>query len=131
MHLLKKSFASNEEKGESFDTYINLVYGSNSDDEYIPSGETRQHWHYAYHQCHRNRQNQGRDHRRGRAQTIHSIELNLDNISNVEYLQLVNVNGLQQKVRTAIFLSLDELWLVSSDIVLIASFLDPRFKNFE
>ncbi|CAI2194610.1 12235_t:CDS:2, partial [Funneliformis geosporum] len=64
-----------------------------------------QHWHYTYRQCHRNRQNQGQNHRRGRAQTIHTTELNLDNIN--------------------------ELWSVSSDIILIASFLDPRFKNFE
>jgi hAT family C-terminal dimerisation region len=55
----------------------------------------------------------------------------LDNINTVEYLQPVNTEGLLQKVRAAIFLSLDELWPVSSDIMLIATFLDPRFKNFD
>ncbi|RGB25813.1 hypothetical protein C1646_675281 [Rhizophagus diaphanus] len=48
-----------------------------------------------------------------------------------EYLQPVNTEGLLQKVRAAIFLSLDELWPMPSNIMLIATFLDPRFKNFD
>jgi hypothetical protein len=55
----------------------------------------------------------------------------LDDINTVEYLQPVNTEGLLQKVRAAIFLSLDELWPVPSGIMLIATFLDPRFKNFD
>jgi len=55
----------------------------------------------------------------------------LDNINTVEYLQPVNTEGLLQKVRATIFLSLDELWPVPSNIMLIATFLDPRFKNFD
>ena len=49
----------------------------------------------------------------------------------MEYLQPVRTKGMLQKVRAAIFLSLDELWLVPSNIALIATFLDPRFKTFD
>jgi len=35
-----------------------------------------------------------------------------------------------EKVRAAIYLSLDELWSVPTDNTLIATFLDPRFKHF-
>ena len=35
-----------------------------------------------------------------------------------------------ERVRAAIYLSLDELWSVLSDNALIATFLDPRFKHF-
>ncbi|GET51785.1 hypothetical protein GLOIN_2v1770580 [Rhizophagus irregularis DAOM 181602=DAOM 197198] len=99
--------------------YLNLVYGSNgeeedsemvSDDEYILSGRGR---------------------RRGGASTSHPVEPNLDDINIVEYLQSVNTEGLLQKVRVAIYLSLDELWPVPSNIMLVATFLDPRFKNFD
>ena len=56
--------------------------------------------------------------------------INIDDINQVEYLPAVNVNGLLQKVRAAIFLSLDELWSIPTELVLIATILDPRFKNF-
>ena len=55
----------------------------------------------------------------------------MDDINTVKYLQPVNTEGLLQKVHAAIFLSLDEFWLVPSDIVLIATFLDSHFKNFD
>ncbi|CAB4383308.1 unnamed protein product [Rhizophagus irregularis] len=123
MYLLKNNFAPNEEENETLDTYLSLIYGSNgeeedsdvaSDDEYIPSGQSR-----------------GRGRRRGGASTSHPVESNLDDINTVEYLQPVNTEGLLQKVRAAIFLSLDELWTVPSNIMLVATFLDPRFKNFD
>ena len=155
MNLLKKHFAPNEEENETFDTYLNLVYSSSvensnivSDDEYISSGGSRQYWQYSHrHQQRGNSQgqnrgqnrgqsqgqSQGRSHnrRRGRNPTSHQNEPNLDEINVVEYLQPVNTQGLLQKVRAAIFLSLDELWSVSSNIVLIATFLDPRFKTLD
>ncbi|CAB5213019.1 unnamed protein product [Rhizophagus irregularis] len=118
MYILKNNFAPNEEN-EPLEMYLNLVYGSNgeeedsemvSDDEYIPSGGTRQHWQYSHRQFHYQR--------RG-------------NTQNREYLQPVNTEGLLQKVRAAIYLSLDELWPVPSNIMLVATFLDPRFKNFD
>ncbi|CAH1771447.1 3305_t:CDS:1, partial [Entrophospora sp. SA101] len=43
----------------------------------------------------------------------------------------VNTTGLLQKVQAAIFLSLDELWSVPTELVQIATVLDPRFKNFQ
>ncbi|CAG8746274.1 20326_t:CDS:2 [Rhizophagus irregularis] len=110
IYILKNNFAPNEEN-ETLEMYLNLVYGSNgeeedsemvSDDEYIPS-----------------------------ASTSHPVEPNLDDINIVEYLQSVNTEGLLQKVRVAIYLSLDELWPVPSNIMLVATFLDPRFKNFD
>ncbi|CAB5369787.1 unnamed protein product [Rhizophagus irregularis] len=148
MYLLKNNFAPNEKENETLDTYFSLIYGSNgeeedsdvaSDDEYIPSGGTRQYWQHSHHQFHhqrrgntRNRgQSRGRGRRRGGASTSHPVESNLDDINTVEYLQPVNTEGLLQKVRAAIFLSLDELWTVPSNIMLVATFLDPRFKNFD
>ena len=145
MYILKNNFAPNKEN-ESLETYLNLVYGSNgeeedsemvSDDEYIPSGGTRQHWQHLHRQFHyqrhgntRNR-GRGRGRRRGGVSTSRPVEPNLDNINIVEYLQPVNTEGLLQKVRAAIYLSLDELWPVPSNIMLVATFLDPRFKNFD
>jgi hypothetical protein len=64
MHILKENYASNEEKNETLDTYLSLIYGSNgeeddsdmvSDDEHIPSGGTRQHWQYSHRQLHHQR----------------------------------------------------------------------------
>src|SRR5579862_6946841 len=81
MYILKNNFAPNEEN-ETLETYLNLVYGSNgeevdsemvSDDEYIPSGGTRQHWQYSHrqfhYQRHGNTQNRGRGRRRGGVST--------------------------------------------------------------
>ncbi|PKC60142.1 hypothetical protein RhiirA1_399412, partial [Rhizophagus irregularis] len=130
------------------DVKTSLIYGSNgeeedsdvaSDDEYIPSDGTRQYWQHSHRQFHhqrrgntRNRgQSRGRGRRRGGASTSHPVESNLDDINTVEYLQPVNTEGLLQKVCAAIFLSLDELWTVPSNIMLVATFLDPRFKNFD
>lgn len=60
-----------------------------------------------------------------------SIDDDIDDINHVEYLPAVNTIGLLQKVRAAIFLSLNELWSVPMDLVRIATVLDPRFKNFQ
>jgi hypothetical protein len=59
IHILKNHFAPNEREDEPLDTYLSLIYGSNgeeddsdmvSDDEYIPSGGTRQYWQYSHRQ---------------------------------------------------------------------------------
>ncbi|PKK61779.1 hypothetical protein RhiirC2_791287 [Rhizophagus irregularis] len=84
-----------------------------SNDKYIPSGRTRQYW------------------QRVGISVSHPVKPNLDNINTVKYLQPVNIEGLLQKIRAAIFLSLDELWLMPFNIMLIATFLNPRFKNFD
>ncbi|CAJ0644662.1 10948_t:CDS:2 [Entrophospora sp. SA101] len=116
MELLKKTFAPKSENGESLDTYLDLIYGpqtednndneeesdsSTSDDDEIPSGGIRG-----------------------------AID-DIDDINHVEYLPAVNTTGLLQKVQAAIFLSLDELWSVPTELVQIATVLDPRFKNFQ
>ncbi|CAG8448299.1 13648_t:CDS:2 [Gigaspora rosea] len=71
--LLKNVFAPREEAEEIFDTYLNLIYGSES--------------------ANHNRKNTNSDY---------------------DYKLLS-----------------DELWLVSSNILLITMFLDPHFKDFE
>ena len=53
-----------------------------------------------------------------------------EDTNQVEYLPSVDTTGLLERVRAAIYLSLDELWSVPSDNALIATFLDPRFKHF-
>ncbi|CAG8585191.1 6834_t:CDS:2 [Gigaspora margarita] len=94
MDLLKNFFAPCEEAEEMFDTYLDLIYGS----ELVNNNR---------------------------------IETNSDNINTIEDLPLVNTTGILQKVHAAIFLLLDELWSVLSNISLITTFLDPCFKNFE
>ncbi|CAG8770445.1 6391_t:CDS:10, partial [Gigaspora margarita] len=99
IELLKKSFEPNSEKGETYDTYLDLIYGpqiesnnevieesdsSTSEDNGIPSGD--------------------------------SFEKNVDDFNHVEYLLAANTVGLLQKVRAAIFLSLEELWSRQSDL---------------
>ncbi|CAG8741282.1 2583_t:CDS:2, partial [Gigaspora margarita] len=87
---------------KTFNTYLDLIYGSES----VNNNE--------------NETNSNSDY-----------ELLLDNINTVENLPSVNTTSTLQKVRAAIFLSLDELWSVLSNILLITPFLDPRFKDFE
>ncbi|CAG8676872.1 6149_t:CDS:1, partial [Racocetra fulgida] len=54
----------------------------------------------------------------------------LDNIIKAEDLLSVSTTGLLNRVRAAIYLSINKLWAAPSDIALIATFLDPRFKHF-
>ena len=122
MYLLKNSFASREEIGESFDTYLELIYGSISneeedddivsDDEYISSGGSRQHWQYAHRHFHQrmvNKKNKSGQayrqisKRKNRNSTFNSNEISLDDINTVEYLPPVDTSNLLQKVCAAIF----------------------------
>ena len=79
-----------------------------------------------YEYSHNNRRTQKNP--KTNSQSANNVDIN--NINRVEYLSAVNINGLLQKVRAAIFLSLDELWSIPTELVLIATILDPRFKNF-
>src|SRR5204862_8193779 len=65
--------------------------------------------------------------KRPRTQT----ETTAEDTNQVEYLPSVNTTGLLERVRAAIYLSLDELWSIPTDTALIATFLDPRFKHFK
>ena len=58
------------------------------------------------------------------------IESIAEDTIQVECLPAVDTTGLLERVRAAIYLSLDELWSVPTDNALIATFLDPRFKHF-
>ncbi len=137
MELLKKRFAPKE--NETISTYINLIYGEeyeeNDDDEIdddIPSAGVRYHWQHAHRQFHQKMKNiHIQKQRINRNQTQSSnIELEDLNPNKVEYLPPVSTNGLLQKVRAAVYLSMDELWTVLTNIALVATFLDPRFKHF-
>ncbi|CAG8736508.1 15908_t:CDS:1, partial [Cetraspora pellucida] len=51
-------------------------------------------------------------------------------IYKVEYLTLATITGLLDRVCAIIFLLMDELWTTPSNIALVATFLDIRFKHF-
>ncbi|CAG8636807.1 6441_t:CDS:2 [Dentiscutata erythropus] len=138
MKLLKKEFAP--KTGETVDTYLNLIYGENTDneseenesdetsDDDIPAAGTRKHWQYAHRQFRQKMVARGRGQKRRSRVQPNNTELK--DIDRVEYLPPVATTGLLRRVRAAIYLSMDELWEAPSDIALVATFLDPRFKHF-
>lgn len=143
MELLKKGFAP--KNNETVETYINLIYGENYEDDEddeeddeidnIPTAGTRQHWQYAHRQFRQKMKSihvkrQVRQRRNKNKTQSDNTELEDLNPNRVEYLPPVSTVGLLQKVRAAIYLSMDELWAVPTDTALVATFLDPRFKHF-
>ncbi len=58
------------------------------------------------------------------------IESIAEDTDKMEYIPPVDTTRLLERVRAAIYLSLDELQSVPSDNALIATFLDLRFKHF-
>ncbi|CAG8456639.1 7010_t:CDS:2 [Cetraspora pellucida] len=154
--ILKKLFEPNYENGETYNTYLNLVYGtqsknddeeeveesdsSTSEEDETPLGGSRQHWQYAHRQFRQQMQltkGKGRKKSKGKTNKYSknikkgNSEKNIDDFNHIEYLPTADTVGLLQKVRAAIFLSLDELWSTPSDLVRIAMILDPRFKDFK
>ena len=142
MELLKKGFAPRN--NETVNTYINLIYGENyeesddndeTDDDDIPTAGARQHWQYAHRQFHQKMKNvhiQRQERQRPNKNKAQSSNTELEDLNpnKVKYLPPVSTDGLLQKVRAAIYLSMEELWAVPADIALVATFLDPRFKHF-
>ncbi|RIB12011.1 hypothetical protein C2G38_2259465 [Gigaspora rosea] len=138
MKLLKKEFAP--KMGETVDTYLNLIYGENTDsvseenesdemsDDDIPAAGTRKHWQYAHRQFRQKMVARGRGQKKKIRVQPNNTEF--EDIDRVEYLLPVATTGLLRRVRAAIYLSMDELWDSPSDIALVATFLDPRFKHF-
>ena len=88
----------------------------------IPTAGTRKHWQYAHRQFHQKMKSihvkkQVRS-RQSKNKTQSNTELEDLNSNKVEYLPPVSTDGLLQKVRAAIYLSMDELWAVPTDIAL-------------
>ncbi|CAG8756678.1 15840_t:CDS:2 [Cetraspora pellucida] len=104
IEILKRSFALQLDYGETKKLYLNLIYSCTSDKD--------------------NNTDYSSD-------SISDDNSMPNNINMNEYLPSVNPDGLLQKVHAAIFLSLDELWTISSDLSLITLILDPWFKTFQ
>ena len=154
--MLKRFFAPEASKNETVDSYLDLIYGplilENSDNEEniedysssisdddndYPSAGNRQHWQNAQQQFREQIRNQGcgrgRGQRcgRGRGHTLRNSRVEIDEDTNqIEYIPPVDTKDLLKKVRAAIYLSLDRLWNVPSELCLVATILDPRIKNF-
>ncbi|CAG8779364.1 18275_t:CDS:2, partial [Acaulospora morrowiae] len=127
-------------KNETVDSYLNLIYEENVEendsnifDDDISTAGTRQQWQYAHRQFNQRMNARSQEKKQIQQKSIKKrirTENNIENTNNIEYLSPVNTIGLLEKVRAAIYFSLDELWLAPSDNALIATFLDPRFKHF-
>lgn len=141
MEIIKKSFAPKD--NDSVETFINLIYGENyeevDDDDYDnetdddnPTGGVRRHWQYAHRQFRQKMKSihVKRQVRQDKNKTQSFTESENLNPYKVEYLQPVSTNGLLKKVQAAIYLSMDELWGAQTEIALVATYLDPRFKHF-
>ncbi|CAG8602458.1 11213_t:CDS:2, partial [Ambispora leptoticha] len=109
-----------------------------SDDD-IPTAGTRQQWQYAHRQFHQRIVARCQSQEQNRKMQVRSKNTRPDNIKQVtelddtnqiEYLPSVSTIGLLDKVRAAIYLLMDELWAVPTDLALVATYLDPRFKHF-
>src|SRR5262249_49434469 len=73
----------------------------------------------------------GRGCGRGRGRSQISQNNEIDDLNQVELLPLANnLEVILKKVRAAIYLSLDLLWDIPSEISLVATMLDPRMKSF-
>jgi len=119
MESLKKKFALKSDKNETVDSYLNLIYGKGceenddkiSDDD-IPIASTRQQWQHAHRQFNQRMSNRGRERGRtqqGPAKKRTQIESIAEDTDKVEYISPVDTTGLLERVRAAIYLSLDEL----------------------
>ncbi|CAG8663355.1 16000_t:CDS:2 [Cetraspora pellucida] len=120
-------FAPRVENDETIDSYLDIIYGplivenslenidnssdssSTSDNDDIPTAGNRRHWRHVSQQF---KQQMKNTYSRSRGQGR------------------VNTKNLIQKVRAAIYLSLDKLWESPNESSLIAMILDPRMKNF-
>ncbi|CAG8554757.1 10929_t:CDS:2, partial [Dentiscutata erythropus] len=113
VQTLKKKFTPKSEDCESFEAWIDLIYGSedqdtsnnsslssNNEADILSAGNRRQ-WQYAHRSANHNK-------------------------NRMRYKK--HCSGLLEKARAVIFLTLDELWNTSNIMGLKASILDPRFK---
>ena len=144
MCMLKRMFAPRADENETIDSYLDLVCGptsedvddnnlsdSDSDDDF-PTAGNRQHWQHSYRQFREQMQNQrgrGQEHRHSRSRSrsrsrIHTSHAESNENSQAGYPEIL------KRVRATIYLSLDKLWDVPTELCLVASILDPRIKSF-
>ncbi|CAG8790786.1 9392_t:CDS:1, partial [Cetraspora pellucida] len=131
------------ENREYIEDWITLIYGSSSEssetsdststssgnEASIPSARNRKQYQYA----HRNMRGRGRNRvhsrcsRKYKRHSKSSAELaEYDDSNTVKYVPPTSCEGLLEKMRAAIYLSLDELWSIPNEIELKASMLDPH-----
>ncbi|CAG8835103.1 41112_t:CDS:2, partial [Gigaspora margarita] len=140
IRMLKNKYAPVAENGESIEDWITLIYGpslessgssnntsTSSDDEAsILSAGNRKQWQYTH--CNMRGRDRGRDRgsRHNKRHSKNSAELADDDPNTVKYFPPTSCEGLLEKMRAAIYLSLDELWSIPNEVGLKASMLDPR-----
>ncbi|CAG8833833.1 15524_t:CDS:2, partial [Gigaspora margarita] len=142
--MLKNKYAPVAENGESIEDWITLIYGpslessgssdntsTSSDDEAsIPSAGNRKQWQYAHRNMRGRGQGRGRGSRHNKRHSKNSAELANDDPNTVKYFSPTSCEGLLEKMRAAIYLSLDELWSIPTLKLLPFATADER-KNTE
>ncbi|CAG8484715.1 8814_t:CDS:2 [Cetraspora pellucida] len=123
--IIKKTFASNYESGETYDIYFDLIYRSQSESDKkgiedsdsstserdeIPSGSSCQHWQYAHRQFRQKmRLTKEKGQKKGKEKANNSYrhkkgarkknsKKDIDDFNNVEYLLAADTDGLLKKI---------------------------------
>ncbi|CAG8501462.1 7972_t:CDS:2 [Dentiscutata erythropus] len=113
--ILKKLFAPQLDKGETKQQYLDLIYSHNSDNEKSTDKSSS---------SVSDNNNKVGVKRKFKSKKQVQQTTNIEN-NKTEYLPSISPNGLLQRVWATIFLFLDELWTIPSNIALLISILDP------
>ncbi|CAG8849243.1 24931_t:CDS:1, partial [Gigaspora margarita] len=133
IRMLKNKYVPVAKNGESIEDWITFIYGpslessgssnntstSSNDEASIPLARNRKQWQYAHHNmCGRGR---GRGSRHNKRHSKNSAKLADDDSNTIKYFLSTSCEGLLEKMCTAIYLSLDELWSIPNEVGLKAS----------